>query len=230
MTRSKLAIVCGTLFALQGAYATAQDTEAPKNRKQAAAAWTDDGLEKVASKDLDIVYARPQATLTGYKQVLLHPISIAFRRDWGKANTGGRTFRIPAADMQKIRDRLSGLLREELLKELAAGGYTLAEAPGDDVLGVELAIRDLYIVAPDLNAPGRVESYAQSAGEMTLVAELSDSVTGETLVQAFDREEATEMSFARRITKGENEAEARKIAAGWARSLRRGLDAARAAR
>jgi hypothetical protein len=53
---------------------------------------------------------------------------------------------------------------------------------------------------------------------MTLVAELSDSVSGEVLARAFDYAEARE-SPAHRINDAENETEARAIARNWARIL-----------
>lgn len=65
-----------------------------------------------------------------------------------------------------------------------------------------------------------------SAGEMTLIAELRDSETGEVLVRAYDRATARGTSTPHRIFKGENEREARAAAKAWAEILRQQLDAA----
>lgn len=213
---------------LAAACAQAQDAAAPKSKRAAAASWSEDGLQKVDIKGLDVVYVRPEATLADYKRVLLRPISIEFRRHWGTSNSSSLTGRVPAEDMKRIKERLGGVVREEVLKELAAGGYAAVDAADADVLDVELAITDLYIAAPDVKQPGRMDIYALSAGEMTLVANLRDSPSGETLARIYDHDIATEHGMAHRITLGENEAEARKMAKEWAKILRRELDLARA--
>jgi len=61
---------------------------------------------------------------------------------------------------------------------------------------------------------------------MTLLAELSDSASGEVQARVVDRREApnnTRMTLSGSV---ENAAEAREIAAGWARTLRAALDRA----
>jgi hypothetical protein len=50
--------------------------------------------------------------------------------------------------------------------------------PDEDVLRIKAEIRDLYINAPDLPRAGVSRTYALSAGEMRLVAELRDAPTG----------------------------------------------------
>jgi hypothetical protein len=72
------------------------------------------------------------------------------------------------------------------------GGYRLVDAPGDDVLDVEMSIIDLDVAAPDIQSAGRVETFAVSAGEMTLVAALRDSVSGDIVMRIFDRAQARE--------------------------------------
>ena len=190
--------------------------KAPTSRRQAGAEWSDDGLQKTKVKGLDVVYVRPGASIKPYKRVLVLPVSVSFVRNFERNGApGGR--RIRAQDAQRIRDRLANLVREEFTKELAAGGYATATAPGDDVLAVELAISDLYIAAPDVQTPGRMDIYADSAGRMTLHANLNDSVSGQVLVRVYDHEEADERHHALRITTTENAVEARRMAQRWAR-------------
>src|SRR6188768_2312205 len=59
------------------AFAQAPATDAPKSRRDAASAWSEEGLSKVAVKGLDVVYAKPGATLANYHKVMLAPISVA---------------------------------------------------------------------------------------------------------------------------------------------------------
>jgi hypothetical protein len=198
----------------------------PRSRKEAGKDWSEDGLQKVKIKGLDVAYMRPGASIAPYKRVLVMPVSVSFRRDFERSGApGGR--RIRAQDLQRMRDRLASLLHEEFGKELAAAGYAPATAPGDDVLAVELAISDLYIAAPDVQTPSRTDIYSVSAGEMTLIANLRDSVSGEVLVRVYDNDEADESPRMMRITTTENTMEARRMARRWAGIFRRELDAAR---
>ena len=64
------------------------------------------------------------------------------------------------------------------------------------------------------------------SGEMTLISELRDSVTGTLLARAFDRREDNGMmwQWTNSVT---NSADARRIITSWADTLRNALDAAR---
>jgi len=81
--------------------------------------------------------------------------------------------------------------------------------------------------APDIQSAGRVTTFAVSAGEMTLVAALRDSVSGDVVMRIFDRAQARESFRPQRITSVDNAAEARDAASGWAKALRKELDLAR---
>ena len=76
--------------------------------------------------------------------------------------------------------------------------------------------------------PTRV--YVVNAGEMTLMAELYDSVTNTLLARVMDRQRGlerglNELQIANRVT---NTAEADRILGAWAKRLRDALDKARA--
>src|SRR5437762_13219953 len=43
---------------------------------------TKDGLVAVHSRNLDGLYLRPNADLSGYRRVLIDPVSVEFRSDW----------------------------------------------------------------------------------------------------------------------------------------------------
>ena len=224
MAMMQVAVLVITCIFLNLAWAA---TETPKSKRDAAAAWTEDGLQKVAIKGLDVVYVRPEASLTGYDKVLLRPISVAFRRNWEKTAVPGSNLRINPKDSQRIKDNLAGLIREEVIKQLTEGGYQLTDSSGDDVLEVNMSIIDLNVRAPNVRAANNTNIYAVSAGEMTLVAELRDSASSDAVMRIFDHAEAHETTWPRRITSIDNIAEARSMASAWARSLRMLLDAAR---
>ena len=209
------------------AFAQAPAGETPKSRRAAANLWSEEGLSKVAVKGLDVVYAKPGATLAGYRKTMLRPISVAFQRDWEKQSAPGSRMPIGAKDSQRIKEGLAALVREEVVRQLNDGGYTLVDAPGEDVLDVELSIVGLNVAAPDIQSAGRVETFAVSAGEMTLVATLRDSTSGDIVIRIFDRAQARESFRPQRITSVDNISEARDAAKGWAKALRKALDLAR---
>jgi hypothetical protein len=89
-----------------------------------------------------------------------------------------------------------------------------------------LLITNLYVLAPDSRGAARSRTFVSSAGRMTLLAELSDSSTGEVQARVVDRREARGNSRLTMSSSVENSAEAREIAAGWAKALRAALDRA----
>jgi hypothetical protein len=229
MNVRKRVLVTGLLAAFAVGSVVAQDAAAPPRTASAAdAAWSDDGLEKVPLPGVDVAYLRPMAGVGQYKRYSIGPIEIAFRRE-DRSVTVRPVGRLTSEDQQEIRDKLAAGIRDELIKELAAGGYVLAEAAADDVIRIDVRIVDLHVAsAPHAtNAPRSV--YAQSAGGMTLVAELVDSQSGEIEARLFDHAEAPESVRLHRIYNSENEVEAREIAHEWAMSLRILFDAARTA-
>jgi len=227
MGRFSIVLVLAAAFASVSLAAAPADTKTPRTKRDAASAWTEAGLEKVQVKGLDLVYAQPGASLAGYRKILLRPISVAFERNWERQSTSSSRIPIKSKDAQRIKDRLSALVHEEVVKELGQAGYQVVDAAGDDVLDVEMSIVNLDVNAPDVPTAGRVTTFAVSAGEMSLVAELRDSVSGDIVMRIFDRAQARESFRPQRITSIENAAEARNAANGWAKALRKELDLAK---
>jgi hypothetical protein len=202
---------------------------APTTARNANAQWSEEGLEPINVRGLDVVFAKPGATLAGYERIELTPISVEFRRNWERqaAGTGTRA-RVRPADVQRIRDRLSQLVETTVVEELAAGGFEMADGPGEDVLTVQMSIVNLNINAPDLPSSGNVRVYTTSVGEMTLVAELRDSSSGELIMRILDRRVGRDTLQPQFTTRVNNVSEARQAARAWAQALRRGLESARA--
>jgi len=201
---------------------------AQSNPQGGGSAWSEGGLQKISVKGLDVVYARPGASLAPYTKVQLkQPISVSFQKDWAKTVTAGHNRQISTSDQQRIRDKMSKLVYEEVVKELNAGGYKLVNEAGDDVLGVEMAIVDLYARAPDVTGSSSRAVFVESAGDVSMVIQLSDSVSGDAIARAYDHFKATEYSRPERVTRVDNEEEARSAAMHWAKALRNGLDRAK---
>ena len=110
-----------------------------------------------------------------------------------------------------------------------SGGYEVVTDAADDVLLVRPAIVDLDINAPQTHGSGRSNSYTRSAGEMTLYIELFDSVTGDLIAKALDRQvdNANDAGFATWANSQTNKAAAKRILKGWADILLNALNEVR---
>ncbi len=197
----------------------------PRTVQRAEALWSHDGLRRTEVKGLDLVYVRPGAKMGGYRRVMLDPVQVAFRRDWDQSTVAG--MRIRSEDALRIKNRFAKQLRDAAVKELSRGGYEVVEQGGDDVLQVGVSIVDLYLNAPDVQTAARVLTYTMSSGEMTLVAELRDSASGEIIARVLDRRLGRDRGFFRITTSIDNDIEAGEAAQTWAKILRERLDAAR---
>ena len=145
-----------------------------------------------------------------FRSVILDPVQISFAANFDP-NQGRRTQsgRLNADDLAAITERLAGLFHETFCAELARGGYTLVDLDGPDTLRVAPAVIKLFTTAP---------GDATDSGQMTVVMEMRDSVTGEVLfLNARHRAVATEQ-------RGHVDAEAR-VAYPTAEARHLGADA-----
>ena len=186
-----------------------------------------DGLVRVNSKQVDLLYKLPEANFSGYKRVRLDPIEVEFDKNW-KPNESERSpsRRLTNSDLEKIKKTLAEEFRKVFTEELAKNGYPVVDQDDDDVLRVSAAIANLYITAPEKMSAGRSRTYTTNAGHMTLVAELRDSVTGKLMARAVDSVQARDTGTFMITTSVSNLASARTALSKWARVLREGMDAA----
>ena len=194
--------------------------------KELEARMAKDGLQKTSVKNVDLVYARPGATLASYKRVKLDPVEVAFSPSWNPTRTGS-SMKLSSQEKENIRLGVAKLVEEEFARELQSGGrYQVTTDTGPDVLRVRAGVANLYINAPG-TGPARSRTIVRSAGEMTLIAELADSASGQVLARVADRREANS-SHMQLSDSSINEFEARNIATVWAKALKRALDNAHA--
>jgi hypothetical protein len=195
---------------------------AASGKKELEALMSKDGLQKTSVRNIDMVYVRPGATLAPYKRVKLDPVKVAFSPSWNPDRTGS-SMKLSTQEKENIRSTVARLVEEEFARELQTGGrYQVTTDSGPDVLRVQAGIVNLYINAPD-TGPGRSRTVVTSAGEMTLIAELTDSASGQVVARVADRREATN-SRLQLSNSFVNESEGRLIAASWARALKKALD------
>ncbi|HEY4370108.1 MAG TPA: DUF3313 family protein [Steroidobacteraceae bacterium] len=188
-----------------------------------------EGLQRTDNKTVDAVFRRPEARMSTYSKLLLRPITVEFAKNWEPESSGSVLYRMNEPDREKIRSELAQVFAEVFRKELEKGGYPLVTEPQQDVLEIQAAIVNLYITAPDVSmeTSARTRVYTSDAGQMTLIMQLHDSVTGQLLARAYDHRDTgpDTWQWTNSVT---NTAEARRIIATWATALRKALDASRA--
>ena len=183
---------------------------------------TEDGLILIPSKNVAAVYWREGATLAPYDQVILMDAMVAFRKDWQREHNqraATSAQRITAADMDRIKSALADAFRQEFTLALGQGGFDVVSNSGNNVMVIRPAIVDLDIVAPNSGTAGRTRSFTTTAGSMTLVMELFDSVTGAKIGQVFDAQAARDSGMFVVSNNVTNTAEARRIMNRWATLL-----------
>jgi hypothetical protein len=206
-----MAVVCGVAIA----------AKAPDS-------W--DGLNRVKSKQLDLVYLAPNADFRPYHKVMLDPTEVAFEKNWKRDynNTQkGLSGRVSDSDMQKAVTEGGKVATEIFAKAFNDGGYPVVTAPGPDVLRIRTGVVNLRVNAPDIPQPGRTYSFAPEAGEATLIIEVRDSVSNALLGRAVDRRLAgdTPASYRNRVT---NRGDFRLLGKTWANHCVKGLNALKA--
>ena len=193
-------------------------------------AINDDGMELIKDTKYSTIYADPGVDLSIYKQILLEDASVAFKKNWLRDQNRHRRSninRVQESDVERIKQDVATLFREVFTTELVDGGYELVEQAGEDVLVVKPAIVDLDVIAPDLRTAARTNTFSESAGEMTLVLELYDSLTNDKIVTARDRKRDFQRGYVEWRTSVSNRATAKRMMSSWARAFREQLDDAR---
>jgi len=175
-----------------------------------------DGLQLDPSSEFAVAYFSPGADFGRYDKLILEGPEVTFREGWRRQHV-----RATLTDMTRISQEQAEWFREVFVAALQGeGGYQIEGEAGEDVLSIRAGIADLDVVSPILVVEGPGYSLAESGTTATLVLELSDSVSGEVLARAFDRQRVSSANFEQRVTRFTNESDARTIFSGWAEILR----------
>lgn len=186
-----------------------------------------DGLVAVPDSKVAAAYVDPEADFSGYNKVMILDTYVAFKKDWQRdQQRAGSHTRVSSDDMNEIKAAVAEMFREVFAEKLSEdGGYDIVDAAGHDVLLVRPAIIDLDIQAPDTMTAGRTRTFTTTSGAATIYIELYDSVSGDILARAADRQASQRMggqlNYTNRVT---NQADARKMLGAWAELLRATLD------
>jgi len=184
-----------------------------------------DGLIRVKSKNIEMVYLLPQADFRSYTKVMLDPSEVAFRKKWQRDQNSSRmdlSRRVSDEDARKILDAAKEGLNKEFRKAYEKAGYQVVDAPGADVLRMRTAVINLDVAAPDIMSPGRSRTYSREAGGATLVLEARDSLSGQILGRAVDAQTTGDIGpyLRNSVT---NAAEFEDLFSSWAKASANGL-------
>ena len=182
-----------------------------------------DGLELRKGKAA-VVYVRPGVDFSDYRRFAILECPVAFSKDWERERKSGAA-RVSQKDMDEMKADLSAEFLKIFTDELQnKGGYQIVTAGAEDVLILRPAIIDLEVSVPDSMSAGRSYTLSESAGGMTLYLEIFDSVTGQILARAIDRQEDRGTGRIQWQNSVTNKAEADRMLRRWASALRARLD------
>lgn len=191
---------------------------------------TEDGLEQVKDKRVDVLYWRPGANLAQFKNIALGEFTIDFRKNWQRDQNATRrspSSRITDEDMDKIRSELSDELVQEFTRALEEAGYPVVETPVDGTLVLTPNIIDLDVYAPDVSMrqPGMTTTFTEQSGRMRLSMDMADGQTGERIGQVIDLKQGRWAQF-QQTNSVTNRQDARRAIRQWARVVTDALDEA----
>jgi hypothetical protein len=190
---------------------------------------TKDGLQLVQQNELGAVYIKPGASLKAYQRVHIVDAYVAFAKDWEKEYNRDHMrsgARITDEDMQHIKEEVAREFKKVFSEKLEKGGYVIATEAAADVMILRPAIINLEITAPDVPTSWRSATVVSEAGQLTLYAELYDSVTSAKFAEVLDAEIAGDYGIARVANRVTNRAALEQALGRWAELLVKRLDEA----
>jgi hypothetical protein len=187
---------------------------------------TFDNLVRIEDAAVGAAYIDPNADFSVFQRVAILDPFVAFRSNWQRDQNRSRTSRVSSSDMERIKADVAHLFKQVFTERLEADGrFEIVNVANTDVLLLRPAIIDLDISAPDTMRAGRSRTFSASTGAATLYIELFDSLSGQIIGRAVDRQgvrsSGGRVSLSNRVT---NNADARRVFGGWADTLRAFLD------
>jgi hypothetical protein len=182
------------------------------------------GLKKIEDAKVGVAYVDPKADFSVFKRVAISDPYVAFRADWRRDQNRTRVRPITNSHANRIKANVADLLKEVLTERLEKDdGFEVTKEAGYDVLLVKPAIIDLDVSPPEAGVAGASASFNASTGEAVLYIELFDSVSGDILGRAADRQGGDNPHFGL-STEALMKEHARKVFEEWADTLRNFLD------
>ncbi len=189
---------------------------------------THDGMDLMPHTKAYAVYMKPGTDLKVYKRVGIMLPAVAFRKDWQEDynDNAPMNAKVTDADMERIKNEIAEQFVDVFNEVLTKDGYEVTKETGKDVVVLRPMIVNLVVNSPDLGgAAGVSRGAVASAGQMTLILELYDSVTSDIVARIIDSQAAREQGGFQIATASANKAAANLILRDWANRLAKALGA-----
>ena len=186
---------------------------------------TYDGLHAIDNSIFKLAWADPDIDFSKYDQIIAGGAFLEFRAVRKISSTQAMStsgeFYIDEKNRERLREEVSTIFREEMAKSTR---FTMVEEPGPNVLVISGGLHDIVSNVPP-EPVGRANIYISSVGEITLLLEAADSMSGEVIFRAAERRIAERGSGQAMLSNTvSNWAEIRRLLRRWATTLREGLD------
>ena len=152
---------------------------------------THDGLELVSDSDIGVLYAKPGISFGAYKNIALLETTVEFRKNWRRDHNRkakGVNERVTKQEAAELKQQIVDGFMEVVTGELSDRGYGMAEFVAKDVLVLEPSIVNVDIVRPNDGTSIGLMNYSAHSGQMTLLVEVYDSLTGEIMARIIDQQ------------------------------------------
>jgi hypothetical protein len=184
-----------------------------------------DGLHAIDNSVFALAWADPDIDFSRYSKIMPGGAVLEFRavkKSSGtqRALSSQSEFYIDDKSREKLAEVASEVFKEELAKSTR---FTVAEATGPDVLVIRGALTDIVSNVPPQTA-GRSEVFLSQVGEITLILEAVDSMSGEVIFRAMERRALDQNMGGMRSSSVNTWSEVRRLMRRWATTLREGLD------
>lgn len=221
-------ILCATMLATLLVACASE----PVLQAGASAETSFDGLVRVDNSNFKDAWLDPDTDISQYTKIMLADSSFEFRavkKSSSSSFISNSTTTEFSID-EKARQKLITMVNEVFTEEVAKSEhFTITDQAGPDVLIVRGKILDIVSNTPP-EPLGRNEIYLRELGSATLVLELVDSLSGETLARASERSSIdtqnknSDFKFATQSNTVTNWNDVKRWARRWASKFTRGLD------
>lgn len=185
-----------------------------------------DGLHAIDNSIFKAAWADPDIDFSRYDKIMAGGAFFEYRAvkktsGTSRARASDTEFYIDEKAREKLKELTSEIFNEELAK---SSRFSVTDASGPDVLIIRGGLHDIVSqVPPDII--GRGDIYLSSVGEITLILEVVDSMSGEVIFRAVERRAAERGGgMAMRSNSVNTRSEVRRLIRRWATTLRDGLD------
>jgi len=164
-------------------------TASPMSAQEQGSDSNWEGLVRVRSDKIELVYLAPEADFRAYTKVMFDPPEMAMRKDWlrdQRMNTSSLGGVATERDVVRALDRGKQEFSRRFADAFKAAGFAIVTSPGPDVMRVRSGVVDIDVYAPDVSAE-RSRTFTREAGAATLVVEVRDSVSNALLGRAIER-------------------------------------------